>query len=68
MEYMVKAKIITMVDGFCGCRYNVQKWMSRDGKDWWYGGFGRFCKTKDEAYKWCIDQGITDIRDGDDYE
>lgn len=61
--YKVKGVINTMVDGYFGCRYVVRKWVTRDGEDWWYGGFGRFCKTKDEAYKWCADQGITDIRE-----
>lgn len=45
-----KAKIIYQPEYTPERPYNVQLWHSYDGgKSFVYAGFGRFCKTKEEA-------------------
>lgn len=48
METLKKAKIDKT--DYCDFPYNVQIWQSIDyGKNWYYCGWGRFCKTLEEA-------------------
>ena len=35
-------------------KYNVQEWHSRDGTDWFYCGYGRYCCTKIETYMYML--------------
>ena len=32
--------------------YDAAMWHSLDGKTWWHCGFGRYCKTLEEALRY----------------
>ena len=60
---MVKAVVSKMVDGYCGCRYAVREWKCKDGVNWYFTGNATFCKTPGDAYKWCVDRGVKNIKE-----
>ena len=54
---MFKKYIIKKLDmPVHGNAYNVQEWTSTDGKNFYYCGFGRFCKTQEEAKEYIKNQ------------
>lgn len=44
-----KIKVKVIKDKYAGFKYNVQVWRSADGKNFYYSGYGRFCKDKKEV-------------------
>lgn len=50
MEIIKKRKIEKLSFPVDGYNYNVMEWRSVDGgKTFWYCGYGKFCKTLEEA-------------------
>ena len=45
-----------------GYQYNVHVLVCADGQ-WFYGGFGRFCKNADEAKEWIEKNGLDVLKE-----